>query len=81
MPSWCSFLVKAYPASRLAKPSRPRLEPQKPPALLTLFQHFPTMISAWSMRSWESAHLPEMVGRGSDSQDRMDQDAMIAGFG
>jgi len=25
------------------------------------------------MRSWESAHLPKKVGRGSDSQDLMDQ--------
>jgi len=39
------------------------------------------MIIAWSMRSWESAHSPKKVGRGSDSQDRMDQNAMIAGFG
>ncbi len=26
------------------------------------------------MRSWESARPPKTVGRGSDSQDRMDQE-------
>ena len=29
---------------------------------------------AWSMRSWESARPPEKLRRGSDSQDRMNQD-------
>ena len=28
----------------------------------------------WSMRSWESARPPETLGRGSDSQDRMDHE-------
>jgi len=31
------------------------------------------MVMAWSMRPWESARPPEKVGRGSDSQDRMDR--------
>ena len=33
------------------------------------------------MRSWKSARPPENVGQGSDSQDRMDQDAMVTDMG
>ena len=31
------------------------------------------MVMIWSMRPWESARQPVEVGRGSDSQGRMDQ--------
>jgi len=34
---------------------------------------FPHHDGPWSMRSWESARPLEQAGRGSDSQDHMDQ--------
>ena len=39
------------------------------------------MLNIWSMRSWESARPLKKVGRGSDSQGRMDQKGKVADIG
>ena len=46
-------------------------------AVLTSFWHDPSR----SMRSWESARPPRVLGRGTDSQDRMDRNTTVTGMG